>query len=323
MSKSTSDGQLTSQTALSKIVEEFPNENLVYAFGYGSGVFSQSLLEDKHPKGMLDMIFVVDDAVEFHKRNLRLNPQHYAPWMRFSGAERIDHIQRRFIFQDAHVLFHVVDTPAKMKYGVVHQDDLLQDLTLWESLYLAGRLHKPTLPITIPPEQLVEAQNQNLASAVAATLLLLPRAQGELIDWPTFYSQIASLSYAGDFRMKVGGEDPRKISKLVEAPGQLERFKSMYQPMLKRLETDGILSQTSSTLEWNRQDVSTRKYLLDMLPPKLNGDKGIDNLADILASIVAPAARNQSFKGIFTLGFRKSVKYAAAKLSKGLLRKKS
>ena len=74
----------------------------------------------------------------------------------------------------------------------------------------------------------------------------------------------------------------------------------MYQPMLKRLETDGILSQTSSTVEWNRQDVSTRKYLLDMLPPKLSGDKGIDNLADTLASIVAPAARNQSFKGIFT-----------------------
>jgi hypothetical protein len=26
-----------------------------------------------------------------------------------------------------------------MKYGVVHQDDIIRDLTLWESLYLAGR----------------------------------------------------------------------------------------------------------------------------------------------------------------------------------------
>lgn len=325
MSNKDEEGQLASQSALLKILNEFPNENLVQAFGYGSGVFSQTI-DEKH-EGMLDMILVVDDASEFHKRNLEKHSDHYAPWLRYSGSEMVDRMQRRFLFKDAQVLFHVVDTPVKMKYGIVHQDDLLRDLTQWESLYLAGRLHKPTLPITRnPPDELIDAQNRNLKSAIAAALLLLPPAQGDesdTIDWPTFYSQVASLSYAGDFRMKVGGEDPKKISKLVEAPGQMKRFQSMYQPILKNLEGNGILSQSSSSLSWNGRDLSARKHLVHLLPPNINHDKDIDNLANILANIVAPAARNQSLKGVFTLGFRKSIKYATAKLSKGLLRKKS
>jgi hypothetical protein len=46
-----------------------------------------------------------------------------------------------------------------------------------------------------------------------------------------------------------------------------------------------------------------------------------EDLSERLARIVAPAARYQSFKGIVTAGPQKAWKYAARKLSKGLLRR--
>jgi translocator assembly and maintenance protein 41 len=191
-------------------------------------------------------------------------------------------------------------------------------------LFIYIRLHKPTMPVTRnPPDEFIEAQNRNLQSAVAAALLLLPRQEKDsVISWPTFFSQIAGLSYSGDFRTKVGAEDPRKITKLVEAPGQMERFQSLYKPILQPLEQSGILSRSSSHLEWNGNDLSARKSLEEKLPLSIQSQQNIDNLAKLLASIVAPAARHQSFKGIFTLGFRKSITYAGAKLQKGLFRRK-
>ena len=136
--------------------------------------------------------------------------------------------------------------------------------------------------------------------------------------------------------MQVGGEDPQKLDKLVQAPGQLQRFHNLYRPILKSYETSGILSVASDSfsksgdgsgggLEWDAKNPSTISFLRQQLPQSLQeGDAksstlNHDALAKALAAIVAPAARNQSFKGVFTLGFRKSIQYASAKLSKGLL----
>lgn len=131
------EGQLASQNALRKVIDHFPQHSLVYAFGYGSGVFSQSL-NDKH-EGMLDIILVVDDANQFHQENMIQNPSHYPSWLKMTGAGMASRMQRSFPLPDARVFFQVVDAPVPMKYGVVHKDDLVQDLTLWETLYLAGR----------------------------------------------------------------------------------------------------------------------------------------------------------------------------------------
>jgi translocator assembly and maintenance protein 41 len=328
-SASGDDGQLTSQSALTKIIQQFPNEDLVHAFGYGSGVFSQNISDSAAKGGMLDIILVVKDAENFHRNNLQIHPHHYATWLRASGASTASWMQRNFLLPDAKVLFHVVDDPVPMKYGVVQEDDLFQDLTEWEYLYLAGRLHKPTLPIITPPDSFLQAQHFNLQAAVAAALLLLSKdattatTSPHSISWPTFYNRIASLSYTGDFRMQMGGEDPLKITKLVEAPGQLQRFHALYRnDVLKPLEKFGLLEANEKHLTWDPSDPSVHKFLWEQLPPKLQDGKEADMLAKSLAAIVAPAARYQSFKGIFTLGARKSIQYASAKLAKGLLRKR-
>ena len=400
-------GQLASQQYLQVILEQFPP--VMYAFGYGSGVFSQqaSLGQQKlsspsssssslnHTPGMLDIIFVVDDPTSFHKQNMKLWPEHYASWLRYvdGGTGLVcSNLQTHGLgsllpfpsskgwLSDAHVLFHVVDDkPAWMKYGVISQKDIVNDLTGWESLYIAGRMQKPTLSISSPSDELLEAQQTNLDAAVAAALLLSPISSSSLattttttkgkpcgdegqkstqqnnilaLSWPTFFQTVASISYSGDFRMKVGGEDPRKLRKLVEGPGQLSRFCNLYQPSVERLTQSGVISSSAAVvdhndsnrpigqIEWDYNDESSRKHLLSQLPhsvqkevqlrihhpsssPTTSGGEGVAiALAQTLAGIVGPAARNQSFKGLFTLGMRKSIRYAKAKLSKGLLRKR-
>jgi hypothetical protein len=60
-----------------------------------------------------------------------------------------------------------------IKYGVVGADVLLRDLRGWDTLYIAGRLHKPVLHLARDAE-LAAAAEANLAAALAAGLLLLP-----------------------------------------------------------------------------------------------------------------------------------------------------
>jgi len=372
------DGQLASKRAMEEeIISQFPRDHIVHCFGYGSGVFSQSLSRDKVgvDAGMLDLIFVVGDTRKFHEENLQRFPHHYAPWLRRGGPDLATTIQRKGFpwLGDAHVLFHVVDAETdnhqqhhglpKMKYGVVDKKDLVGDLVDWDSLYLAGRMHKPTLSIIANDDDVLEAQRTNLRAAMATALLLSSESESgssspslsktssstdtaaaSSLSWPALYRQIAALSYTGDFRMQVGGEDPLKLDKLVRAPGQLQRFHGLYRPTLQSFERTGLLSTTTSSsttttttmhsssaggIEWNPRDPSTISHLLDELPDSLRKRIGggatlVDRevLVGALSAIVAPAARNQSFKGIFTLGFRKTLRYASAKLSKGLFARK-
>ena len=152
------------------------------------------------------------------------------------------------------------------------------------------------------------------------------------------YQQIASLSYTGDFRTAVGAEDPLKISKLVESPGQLQRFRDLYAASADNLCQAGLLNIDSQnqTWTWDASSPTARAHLWRALPPNLRrlGDNDKSNegsndapavcfaLAAALPAIVAPAARYQSFKGLFTAGASKSFKYAVRKLSKGLTSKK-
>ena len=382
------EGQLTSQKALLGIIEtSFPLDHVCYVYGYGSGVFSQQLQQEstvsslssnrgddnnnnqQNNTKMIDVILVVDDALQFHNENLQLNSHHYSSLFRYTSSAGVcQYVQRNSPLKDGKVFFHVVDDDdddqPKMKYGIIHIDDLVEDLTCWKSLYVAGRLHKPTLPIILntthessilssqQQQQIIEdAQQINLQAAVSSALLLIQSLQQQTaiesdddndnhsnhnpttttIPWTTLYTEIAGLSYSGDFRMK-GAEDPQKVSKLVQSPGQLTRFHNMYyQPILKPLEQQGLLSLddinvTGGGITWNPYDGSVRKHLVSNLPPNVqsqllsSSNSADNNLAQLLANIVAIPARNQSVKGVFTLGFRKSIKYATAKLSKGLFR---
>lgn len=223
--------------------------------------------KDEPESKMLDMVFVVDDPVEWHRHNLKRNPGHYSI-LGLLGPEVIVKIQSKL---KAGLYFNVVmnincpesvlnavggdvrgyQYPKSMKYGVIQTDDFIDDVTNWSNLYVSGRLHKPT-QILIPPKNvesnghnsntslhLNELLVKNYRSALVTSMLLLPSKFTE----DELFEKITSLSYLGDFRMIIG-EDKNKVSKIVSPSKDL--FRQIYYPII-----DGLSSKFPNHIKMN------------------------------------------------------------------------
>ena len=353
---------LTNNNELSAIASSFPTTGLDYAFGYGSGVLKQQ----SSSAGMVDIILAVDDTYEWHKQNLETHPHHYSGFATVGGASFVHWMQNLgarlyfhpFVDVDINVTSddgidgtnkHTTTIQREIKYGVVSTDDLIEDLTCWKYLYLAGRMHKPTVEIDIGHEkqsiqeqeenrkdEIAEAQRQNLLAAVSASILLHGGEENSNMTMPILqmYNTIAGISYAGDIRMQTGAEDPNKVKKLVETPGMQSLWDDMYSTVFDDMQRSGILTKDEATLEIDFNNISMRKQLIQNLPNRLQSDEivgvatskdsilhGSKQLRAELAKIVAPAAKSQSIKGFFSAGVSKSFKYAMAKFAKGRLKK--
>lgn len=348
------DGQLTQHSQLTDIVNAFPP--VLCAFGYGSGVFAQQTSTktsegstsqaeySKHSnqqQPMIDLLLVVQDAQEFHEANLTQFPHHYAPLPRILGAKHCASVQKLSAGVWFHPMVELCDN--NIKYGLVQRDQVVDDLEHWTHLYMAGRLQKPTVLIETDnggsdgKDLILSLQHErNLPAALAAAVIQLSETTTTTstasvstlqlqssASYSILFQQIAQLSYSGDIRLKVGGEDPQKIVKLVESVGQMERFQTLYKDSLMRLQKKGLLNSTSSDsfdIEWDASEAALQELYKDL--PSHVQDKlqqGSSNLSLILQNIVAPAAGNQSLKGLWTAGITNSAKYGAAKLAKGWL----
>lgn len=221
---------LASQSAVSPEVQQDLEAILAdfrapirYAFAYGSGVFKQAgYAQDAKP--MLDFVFAVSHPNHWHSINLHQHKDHYSVLARIFGSSLISILQEKV---GAGVWFNVecLVRGRVIKYGVISVDALVKDLLDWETLYMAGRMHKPIHVLRDEPR--IRLANQvNLSSAVRASMLLLPETFSE----EDLYREITSLSYRGDFRMQVG-ENPNKIKNIVQA--QYETFSKLYQPILR------------------------------------------------------------------------------------------
>lgn len=368
------DGQLYSATQLLQLVQSqlIPiddDNNVVHAFGYGSGVLQQRQKSDDDENGVhskskvVDVILVVKDALAFHRVNLQRNPHHYCST--HVTPERCTWIQRHQLPENPWLLnpgvyFHV--TPH-LKYGVVQVEDLLLDLREWKFLYLAGRMHKPVVTILDRPFSLntgkypnsattevcntisSHQQSINLPCALSAGLLTsqcietdpvalnsYQRTHGIMTDMELF-TAIASLSYRGDPRMTMHAEDPDKIQRLV-AP-TVRHWRKLYRPSLDQMQKVGILNSctTNNTISWDTSSSLAHDHLWQLLPQRIRCMCGYSSttisglsqyhdlaqrLSCVLAtSVVAPSARYQSLKGLWTAGLSKSVVYALRKLRKG------
>lgn len=202
-----------------------------YAFAYGSGVFSQAPLSrrDGGAPPMIDMVVAVKDPVHWHAANMLRNKSHYPWWTRWFGLWAIRAAQKMGagLWYIPYVKVH----GEIVKYGVISIEDLCKDLLYWNTLYVGGRMHKPIACLFDATNNRVpNAQQANLTSALRASLLLLPASFSEM----ELYRMLASLSYMGDFRMKVpGGENRNKVENIVKH--QLPWFRIMYSTLLTRL----------------------------------------------------------------------------------------
>ncbi|KAI5290560.1 Mitochondrial translocator assembly and maintenance protein 41, partial [Ascosphaera atra] len=146
-------------------------------------------------------------------------------------------------------------------YGVVNIDTLCNDLSNWETLYLAGRLQKPVKILRDHPK--VRLANQmNLLSAVRVALLLLP---------PTFtehqlYSTIAGISYHGDPRMSLAGENPDKVNNIVSS--QMDYFRRLYAPLIDTLPNVAFNDPATSNAAWVDDPTVNVSMAQDMDPIK-------------------------------------------------------
>jgi translocator assembly and maintenance protein 41 len=103
-------------------------------------------------------------------------------------------------------------------------DTLCSDLLNWDTLYLAGRMHKPIRIIKDDPRVRL-TQQVNLVSAARVALLTLPAR----FDRAALFHQIAGFSYAGDPRMHLPAENRGKVANIVAA--QTPQFAELYRPL--------------------------------------------------------------------------------------------
>ncbi|GIL94530.1 hypothetical protein Vretimale_762, partial [Volvox reticuliferus] len=175
---------------------------------------------------VIDFIFAVKDAHEWHQQNLSRNPDHYS-WVGRLGPNVVCGVAEAVGVGVHFNTLVQLDGQMMIKYGVIEAASLERDLSLWEHLYIAGRMQKPVTPLLpAPPGPLAAAQESNLHNALAAALVLLP---------PTFTEEellrtLVGLSYRGDIRLAVGAEDPHKVARIVD--GSWDALYSMYMPLL-------------------------------------------------------------------------------------------
>ncbi|XP_032680728.1 phosphatidate cytidylyltransferase, mitochondrial [Odontomachus brunneus] len=327
---------IADMSPLRHLLREFP-KSIKFCFAYGSGVFKQA---NNNHENMLDLIFVVRNSNKWHAENLQRNPKHYAQPLRFLGHKVITKVQEG---SGANIYYNTLIRTSQgqlIKYGVISEISLVEDLLDWNNLYLSGRLHKPVRVLVEPDEssQLRTALVQNLHSAVHAALLLLPEHFTEI----DFFRKITGLSYHGDFRM-IFGENKQKINNIVLP--QLQHFKQLYEPVLKHFDNYVDIPLSDNMAITCHQDTSpaTKIHHLNHLPrtPQIrlvrawsHGPRSRDTedclraiahdpecceiLEQCLKDIVWRSSVTQSLKGIVTAGLMKSVKYSGAKIIKML-----
>ncbi|EER26675.1 Mitochondrial translocator assembly and maintenance protein 41 [Coccidioides posadasii str. Silveira] len=260
--------------ALRQILWQF-RAPIRYAFAYGSGVFPQSGAatgESCHPAApptiqrmqqgggkMIDFIFGVSYSQHWHSLNLNQHRDHYSA-IGSLGSYVVSQVQDKW---GAGVYFnpYVTVNGTLIKYGVVNIDTMCKDLSEWDTLYIAGRLHKPVKILRDHPR--VRLANQmNLLSAVRVALLLLPPDFTE----SQLYTTIAGISYMGDPRMSFGSEDPKKITNIVSA--QMANFRRLYAPLIDTLPNVAFNDPSCSDPDWIDNPEANVKLAQDMDPVK-------------------------------------------------------
>ncbi|KAI1330881.1 mitochondrial matrix Mmp37 [Xylariaceae sp. FL0255] len=252
-----------------------------YAFAYGSGVFPQSShggaateaeVKAVHPRApaavqkaqngspkMIDFIFGVSYTQHWHSLNLSQHRNHYSA-LGSLGSGAVSYVQDNW---GAGVYFnpYVTVEGIQIKYGVVNIDTLCRDLSEWDTLYLAGRLHKPVKILRDDPR--VRLSNQiNLLSALRTALLLLPPKFTE----QQLYATIAGISYLGDPRMSLPTENPKKVANIVTH--NMLNFRRLYAPLIQSLPNATFNDAACNSADWVDKTDAVLNLEQDMDPIK-------------------------------------------------------
>lgn len=250
---------------LQQLIPNFNNPNINTSIGYGSGVFEQEGYNSK-TMPQVDLIHVVGDTQKFHAKNLETFHHHYSG-LRYGGVRLVEYFQNLGLVK---IYFnpYVNMNGTMIKYGVISETQMIQDLIEWKSLYLAGRLQKPVkffsnlgIQSTDQTHLLKVINSFNLRNAVKISLLI---SKSKIIPEKTLYEIITLISYLGDSRMIIGGENPNKIKNIVNK--QLENFQKLYRPVLDQLETEQLINRKEGNIVITQLNPMKMKESLLSLP---------------------------------------------------------
>jgi mitochondrial translocator assembly and maintenance protein 41 len=227
----------------------FPSQHVVHAFGYGSAVFKQANYNVKTPDQVIDVILVVDDTDQFHQENLSRNYKHYSAFpKRLPLTVTSNAVQRsgsRLYFNPLiplNTFQNLQDDMRKLKYGVIHKQDALDDLNNWTKFALAGRMQKPILTLIEDPE-IKQAEINNLKSAMSLALIL-HFDKVDQVNMLELLTTLCNFSYKGDIRMRWKMENPNKVKNIVL--GQLEGLNDLYLPFMRELQDRNVVQLVKS-----------------------------------------------------------------------------
>jgi len=321
------------------------------------------------------LILGVEDSEIWHGENLRRNPGDYSwplSWLPPSVSKTIQETGGARMLYHPYIDVNVMPTEMEIKsdngvnieqrqqikYGVISMKHLKSDLLRWDTLFCAGRLHKPVVVINTDPT-IDEFILRNRKAALTCALLMLPPV---FTEEELFYT-LAGLSYSGDPRFLIGAENSSKVENIVNA--NLEGFRAIYRPLIDDVDFIRIKTScdraTSTTQEVERGErrekeisvaattfirlpmevVDVEKLVERDLPEKLRGHINVTPemissfanhhhqqqplriaLIEGLRAIVRHASGMEHIlKGLLTAGIPKSTLYIASKLKKGVFSK--
>lgn len=342
----------SSSKSLEDLEKKFNSKSIKYSFGYGLGVFAQEGYEKSANKPQIDVLHVVDNPTEFHTSNISQHPEHYS-FVKRLGVSAVVKVETygAGVYYNPYVSINDKNGNENMiKYGIVSKEVIFKDLTEWSSFYLAGRLQKPVRHIYENDSRLKQANQYNLESAFNLSLILLALGEKSTVRREDLYRTIALLSYRGDPRMIVGGENPNKVKNIVKR--QFNYFEQLYSPamelalqkryidskadalvlmknpklfaeILRKLPNQFKLRLAQSYLKKyaNVFNKDSMEYGRSSFLNAVSSDAYLRRtLLNTVLAITSYPALVQSFKGILTAGIVKSTKYAWEKKTKSMIR---
>lgn len=129
------------QLIYKNIKNNFP-KNVKHVFAYGSAVMPQK----DHKGNMIDLFLIVDNLEIFHEHNLIMNKMHYSSLARNLGSNFISKIHQMGtkVYYNPSIK---IENDILIKYGIISENDFVNNLINWNNLFVAGRFHKPVLNI--------------------------------------------------------------------------------------------------------------------------------------------------------------------------------
>ncbi len=294
---------------MNKNIEEFINKRpeVVAAYGYGSGVFKQAGYTSKD-KPQIDLILIVDDLKEWHKKNFKLNKKDYSLfgklYIRFAKESKLKKAT------GITYLSGIKENGSIFKYGTIEEKDLSKYLETWESFYLPGRFQKTVYPIK-ETKELKERIEKNREQALLLSAYLQEKDEVTKKD---LLVTLCGLSYLGDTRMKFA-ENPRKVLNIVE--GSFDVFDKMYKLDKKYFkETKDIITLEKSSI---KKDLNTLpQSLYDYIKDHLTEDDKVvkEKIEEYFTNVNKRESTIQTIKGLKTNGPCRSISYALKKVMK-------